>query len=99
LLDFFLPQKAKDNFPAMVVKNILLALVLSLFLTFFIAIIYAFYPLVFVILSSILSNQEGSGIGAVGGDWSMQFLKVLLIVEPILFIFIFALLKRKNRKT
>ncbi len=60
----------------MVVKNILLALVLSLFLTFFIAIIYAFYPLVFVVLSSMLSNQEGCGIGAVGGNWSMQFLKV-----------------------
>lgn len=99
MLDFFILQKAKDNFPAMVVKNILLALTLSLFLTFFIAIIYAFYPLVFVVLSSMLSNQEGSGIGAVGGNWSMQFLKVLLIVEPILFIFILALLKWRNRKS
>ena len=83
----------------MIGRNILLALLLSLILSFAVVIIYAFYPLVFVILSSILSNQEGRGIGAVGGDWSMQFLKVLLIVEPILFIFIFALLKRKNRKT
>ncbi len=76
----------------MIGRNILLALLLSLILSFIVVIIYAFYPLI----SVILSNQEGNGIGAIS---SVQLMNGLLIVEPIMFIVIFALLQWRSRKS
>ncbi len=76
----------------MIGRNILVALLLSLILSFIVVIIYAFYPLI----SVMLSNQEGSGIGAIS---SVQIMKGLLIVEPLLFIVIFALLQWRSRKS
>lgn len=74
----------------MIGRNILLALLLSLILTFAIAVIYIFYPLIF----DMIINRKGSGIGAAGGDLSV----FLFIIEPILFIVIFAFLQRKTKK-
>ncbi len=65
-------------------KNILLALLLSLFITLIIGIIWVFYPL----LTVIISNQEGSGIGGAGGSLSFS----LVAIEVVLFIIIFAVL-------
>ena len=75
----------------MIGKNILLALLLSFVLTFGLAIIYIFYP--FVIM--MLSNREGAGIGATGGGLSV----FLFIIAPALFIVIFALLRRRSKKS
>ena len=70
-------------------RNVLLALVLSLVLSFIGTAIYIFYPLTM----AILRNNEGAGIGATGGG-----LKTFFIIEPILFIIIFVLLQWKNKK-
>jgi len=78
-------------------RNILLALTLSFALTFIVAIVYTFYPLISMLLGRMLSSETG-GIGVVGGGVSSSFLSVLLIVEPILFLTIFALLQRRDTK-
>ncbi len=72
-------------------RNVLLALLLSLILTFVVAVIYIFYPLLIV----MIGNREGSGIGAVGGSLSV----FLFIIEPVLFIIIFAILQWRSRKS
>ena len=81
----------------MTVRNIILALTLSFALTLVVAIAYTFYPLMSVLLSNTCSNETG-GIGAVASAVSSSFLSALLIVEPILFLTIFALLQRKGAK-
>jgi hypothetical protein len=70
-------------------RNVLLALVLSLILSIIGTGIYIIYPLIM----AILRNDEGVGIGATGGG-----LKAFFIIEPILFIIIFALLQWKHKK-
>ncbi len=72
-------------------RNVLLALLLSLILTFVVAVIYIFYPLII----GMISNREGSGIGAVGGGSSI----LLFIIEPALFIVIFAVLQWRSKKS
>ncbi len=71
-------------------KNILLALLFSLILTFFTAAVYIFYPLVIV----MMSNQQGSGIGAATGSWTGIFL-----IEFVLFVLIFIFLQWKSKKS
>jgi hypothetical protein len=82
----------------MTTRNILLALLLSFALTFVVAIIYTFYPLISVLLSNASGGAETGGIGAVAGGVSSSFLFALLVVEPILFLTIFALLQRRGAK-
>ena len=72
-------------------KNVLLALLLSVILTFVVAVTYIFYPLLIV----MIDNREGIGIGAVGGGLSI----FLFIIEPVLFIVIFAILQWRSRKS
>jgi len=72
-------------------RNVLLALLLSLILTFVVAVIYIFYLLIIV----MISNREGSGIGAAGGSLSI----LLFIIEPVLFIVIFAVLQWRCKKS
>jgi hypothetical protein len=72
-------------------RNVLLALLLSLILTFAIAVIYIFDPLIIV----MITNREGSGIGATGGSLSI----FLFIIEPALFIVIFAFLQRRSKRS
>lgn len=85
-----------DYIPAMTKRNILLALLLSFPLTFFVVVVYTFYPLISVLLSNASSGSETGGIGAVAGGVSSLFFYALLIVEPILFLTIFALLQRRS---
>jgi hypothetical protein len=70
-------------------KNILLALLVSFVLTFSLANIYIFYPLIIL----MLTDREGAGIGATGGSLSVFF-----IIAPLLFIVIFAILQRRSKK-
>ena len=74
----------------MTVRNVSLALLLSLILTSVVTVIYIFYPLI----SVMIANREGSGIGAAGGDLSI----LLFIIPPISFIVIFAFLQRRSKK-
>jgi len=86
------------DFFCMITRNILLALLLSFALSFVVAILYVFYPVIALLLSSASNSAETRGIGAVAGGVSSFFLSMLLIVEPILFLSIFALLQRKGTK-
>lgn len=84
-------------------RNILLALLLSLVLTLVIAVFYTFSPMITAILSllwrGIVSRgPESSGVGAVAGGVSESFLKVLVLVAPILFFIILALLHKRSLK-
>ncbi len=70
-------------------RNVLSALLLSLILTFVVAVIYIFCPLIIV----MIGNREGSGIGGIGGG-----LSILFIIEPALFIVIFAILQWRSKE-
>ena len=76
-------------------RNIFLALMLSVPLTFVVVIAYTFYPFISVLLSNALSSSGTGGVGAVAGGVSSLFLSALL-VAPILFLIIFALLQRRS---
>ena len=83
-------------------RNILLALLLSWSLTLLLGVLYTFYPLISLILTGLWnriasSQQDSSGIVAVAGGVSQSFLKMLVIVAPILFFIIFALLQKRAR--
>jgi len=85
-------------------KNILLALLLSLSLTLVVAACYTFYPVILLILSSLWnriasSQPDSNGIAAVAGGVSESFLKVLVVVAPILFFIIFGLLQKRTVKS
>lgn len=87
----------------MIAKNILLALLLALPLTFALAFLYTFYPIILAILSLVWkgivsSGPQTGGIGAVAGGVSVSSLKTLVIVAAILFLIIFALLQKRSMK-
>jgi H+/Cl- antiporter ClcA len=84
-------------------RNILIALLLSLFLTLVLGAFYTFYPVILLILASLWnriasSQQDSNGIAAVAGGVSESFLMVLVVVAPILFFIIFALLQKRTMK-
>lgn len=84
-------------------KNLLRALLLSLFLTIVIAVFYTFSPVIVAIFSFLLRGiisrgPESSGVVAVAGGVSESFLQVLVLVAPILFIIILALLHKRSLK-
>jgi hypothetical protein len=88
---------------ALTVRNILLALLLSLLLTLAFFVLYTFYPLISLVLSSVLRgivsrSPESNGIAAVAGGVSESFLKTLVLIVPILFLIIFALLQKRSLK-
>jgi hypothetical protein len=85
------------------VRNIFLALFLSLGLTFVSAVLYTFYPLIAasigMVWKSILSSGPNTGgIGAVAGGVSGSFLNVVLIVAFVLFLIILAILQKRIEK-
>jgi hypothetical protein len=80
----------------MKVRNALLALLLSLTLTFGLAVNYTFYPLIFMVLRAIFSNRESGGIAMVAGGMKTKLLWALLVVEPLLFLLAYSLLQRRD---
>lgn len=79
--------------------NIFAALLLSLAAAFLLAALYAFYPLISALASGLLSSRAGSGsggIGAAAGGVGGSFLSAALVVEPVAFLVIFALLRRRR---
>jgi hypothetical protein len=77
--------------------NIFLALLLSLILSVLFLVLYALYPLVPAIMTSLLRSPDTGGIAAVAGGASDSLLKVLLI-EPIVFLIVFTLLQRRRAR-
>jgi Na+/citrate or Na+/malate symporter len=83
--------------PANSSRNIFLALVLSLILTFLVALLYTFYPLIHALLASLAVSRNGTGGAvAVAGGLSRASLLVLALLETILFFIILALLERRR---
>lgn len=88
---------------AITVRNIFLALFLSLGLTFVLAVLYTFYPLIAASLSlvwtsTVSSGPQTHGIGAVAGGVTTSFMNVMVIVALVLFLIIFALLQKRIEK-
>jgi|GEM_PF-3808819 len=84
-------------------RNILVALVLSLSLTLVLGAVYTFYPVISLILTSLWnriasSQPDSNGIAVVAGGVSESFLRVLVVVAPILFFMIFGLLQKRTVK-
>lgn len=82
-------------------RNILVALVLSLSLTLVLGAVYTFYPVISLILTSLWnriasSQPDSNGIAVVAGGVSESFLRVLVVVAPILFFMIFGLLQKRR---
>jgi hypothetical protein len=80
----------------MISKNIFLALLLSLIVTFLFAIVYAFFPLISAMLSDVFRSPRSGGITAVAGGVSKSFFLMWLFIEPILFLIIFSWLQRRR---
>ena len=80
----------------MKVRNVLLALLLSLTFTFGLAVVYAFYPLISMVLHAMFSDRESGGIAIVVGDVKTKLLWALLVVEPLLFLLAYSLLQRRD---
>jgi uncharacterized BrkB/YihY/UPF0761 family membrane protein len=77
-------------------RNIFLAFFLSLTLTFVLAFLYIFYPVIWKVSSQLLNSHEGIGSFAFGVSISRYLLFVFLLLESLLFLLIFALLKRRR---
>ena len=80
-------------------RSIFSALLLSLITTFLLAMIYAFYPLMSATVSGLFRSRAGAGsggIGAVAGGVGESLLWAVLVVEPVAFLIIFALLRRRR---
>jgi hypothetical protein len=81
---------------AMISRNLFLALLLSFILTFVMALVYTFFPLLSAMLSGIFNRQGTGGIAIVGGGLSGSSFSILLFIEVIFFLIIFALLQWKR---
>jgi len=78
-------------------RDFLLALFLSLIVSFLLTCFYVFYPLISMLLRNFLSNEpHTSGIVATAGGLSSTGLMTLLLVESIVFVVILGLLNRKR---
>ena len=79
------------------IPNIFVAVFLSLPLTILCTLLYIFYPLILAAVSELFTSRDNGvgGIAVVVGGTSEFLLFVLLLVEPLLFLLIFALLQRR----
>lgn len=83
----------------MKIKDIVLASLLSMTLTFGVGFVYTFYPIVAAVFRSrfVNSGPAGTGgFGAVAGGVSSNFLLALFVLEPLIFLIIFAWLRAKH---
>ncbi|HEU4508396.1 MAG TPA: hypothetical protein VFR78_09185 [Pyrinomonadaceae bacterium] len=81
------------------IRNLSLALIVSLALTFIGTVLYIFYPVLKLILGQLFgaaSNADSSGMAAVTGGVSATVLPVALLAAVILFFIIFTLLQRRS---
>ena len=80
----------------MKVKDILIALLLSLTLTFGAGFLYVFYPIIAAIFRTRFENAGTGGVVVVAGGVSNIFLLALFMIEPFVFLVIFAWLRAKH---
>ncbi len=85
--------------PTATLRNVLVASLLSLALTFTLAVVYALHPILAAVWASLSSPRDGSGgIGAVAGGLGASFIWATLLLEPALFLIIFFLLQRRTAR-
>ena len=78
-------------------RDFLLALFLSLIVSFVLTCLYVFYPLISMLSRNFLSNEpDTSGIVSIAGGLSSTGLMAFLLVESIVFVVILGLLNRKR---
>ena len=78
---------------AMTILRLLLALLLSLIVTFVISAVYAFFPLIVLLLKHMWDAHDSSGVFSVGGGVQSR---AFLVMEPIIFVIIFLLMNRRQ---
>ena len=79
------------------IKRLLIAFPLSILITLALLIAYAVFPLVSAMLKAMSQGPDTAGVAAVTGVIGVRSTS-LLIVEPIVFVFIFLLLSRNKAK-
>src|SRR5262249_3699020 len=84
-------------------RNLLLAFLLSLTLTFFFAIVYTFFPVIWAIIGILWREvsspgPESNGIIAVSGGVSQSLSLRLVIFGVLIFLIVFALLQKKGSR-
>ena len=77
------------------IKRLLIAFPLSILITLALLIAYALFPLVSAMLRETSRGPDTGGVAAVTGGIGVRSTS-LLIVEPIVFVFIFLLLSRNK---
>jgi len=87
----------------MFVKNLRLAFLLFLSLTLGFAIFYICYPLIAVVMSSLLSRTisttgESSGIAVVAGGVSQSVMNAFLLLATLCFLILVAILIKRSRQ-
>lgn len=65
-------------------------------LTFGAGFVYSFYPIMFAVLGSRFRSPGTGGVVAVAGGVSNSFLLALFMLEPLIFLIIFAWLRAKH---
>jgi hypothetical protein len=78
---------------ARTITKLLVALLLSVIVTLVISTVYAFFPLIVVLLKHMWGTSDTSGIATVSGGFQSR---AWLLIEPIVFVIIFLLLTRKR---
>ena len=74
-------------------RRILLALILSIVITFVLITAYAFFPLIALWLRLMSGSAETGGVAAVAGGVRTT---TFLLIWPIVFVVLFLLLQRKR---
>lgn len=78
-------------------RNILLALLLSGIITFFLVAVYVLYPIISVLVTNASQSAETGGIAAVAGGGSLPGFLPLLLTETVVFAVVFVLLRSKGK--
>jgi hypothetical protein len=79
----------------MTIQRFLLAFVISIVITFALAVAYLFYPLIGMLLREMPPHDAGNGGGAFAASGGIRS-TTLLIVESVVFLIMLALLYRRR---
>lgn len=86
----------------MTARNLIISLVLSLALTFFITTLYVFYPIIAWIVTGSLESmftRDTDGTVVIAGGMSAPVVVYMVLLEIAFFLILFAFLQRISRKS